>query len=268
MFGHQPQYNSYLRKFVVLFGTLFNDIRIARLKDDDTVQTIKVPLTYGSQDRLLARVQGDPTLDKPVAAISPAMSFEYEAPFYDATRKLQSTLTTCLHGEDGLKTQFVSVPYNIPFKLYIYSKDEEDGLRIVEDILPYFTPSLIVNVKMIDGYDYKKDVPIVLDSIDFENKSYGEYPERRSLLWTLHFTMKAEFGGPITGNRKLIKTVHANIRHEKFRDIMEEVHVQVGMTANGEPTTELTETIAPSLIDEEDNWGYIVEILEGPTPHP
>lgn len=268
MFGQEPQYNAYIRKFIVLFGTLFNDIKIARLKDDLTTQTIKVPVTYGSQDRLLARVFGDPELNRQPAAISPAMSFEYLAPYYDAARKLQSTLTICLHNEDGLKTQFVNVPYNIPFKLYIYSKTEEDGLRVLEDILPYFTPSLNVSVKMVDGYDYKMDIPIVLDSVDFENRSFGEYPDRRALIWTLNFTMKAMFGGPITGNKKLIKTVHANIRHEAFRDIMEEVHVQVGMTANGEPTSDPDLTVPPSQINEDDNWGYIVEILEGPEPHP
>jgi hypothetical protein len=270
MFGQLPQYNGYLRKYIVLFGTLFNDIKIARPKDDTTIQTIKVPLTYGSADKLLARVNADPDLTRKVAAITPAMSFLHSPPVYDSARKLPSTLQRCITQLDGgTKTQFIGVPYNIDFELFIYSKEEEDGYRILEDILPNFTPGLSVTAKLVDGSDYAIDVPIILNSIDWDNQSFGSLEDRRYIIWTLRFTMKAEFAGPITGsNRKLIKIVHANIRDIKSRELLEEVYVQPGLTANGEPTTIEANSIDPHTINSDDNWGYIVEINDGANPHP
>lgn len=266
MFGQPPSYNAYLRKFIVLFGTLFNDIHIQRPRDDNTIQTIKVPLTYGSQDKLLARVNDDADLDRKIAAISPAMSFEHAAPYYDSARKLPSTLTRCVPQSDGsVKSQFIGVPYNIDFSLYIYSKEEEDGYRILEDILPNFTPGLTVTAKIVDGSDYEIDIPIVLNSVDFDNHSYGPEQDRRYLLWTIKFTMKGEFGGPITTTaRKLIKIVHANINDINSQQLMEEVRVEPGMAANGVSTTDATLSVDPLTINPDDNWGYVVEIL-GPT---
>jgi hypothetical protein len=264
MFG-QYFYHAYTRKFVVIFGTLFNNIHIERPKDDTTVQVVKVPLAYSSQDKMLARLHGDPTLDRKVAAFSPLISYEARSPMYDASRKLQSTLQRCITSADGTKTQFLAVPYNIPFTLKIYAKEEEDGLRVLEQILPFFTPALTVTA---DLGDYKIDVPVVLQSVDFQNNSYGEYENRRELIWTIEFLMKAEFAGPVDTNpRKLIKVVHANINDIKSREIMEEVHVQGGLTANGEPTTSANNSIDPKLIEPDDDYGYVVQILEGPNPH-
>jgi hypothetical protein len=184
---------------------------------------------------------------------------------YDASRKLQSTLQRCIVSEDGTKTQYLAIPYNIPFTLKIYSKEEEDGLRVLEQILPFFTPSLTVTA---DLGDYKIDVPIILQSVNVDNNSYGEYENRRSIIWTLDFLMKAEFAGPIdANNRKLIRIVHANIRHMTFRSIMEEVHVEPGLNANGEPTSVRADSIPVTQIQPDDDYGYIVEILEGPEPH-
>lgn len=265
MFG-QTFYHALSRKYVVVFGTLFNNIRIERPKDDLTTQVVKVPLAYSSQDKMLARLHGDPSLDRKVAAFSPLISYQMGAPVYDPSRKLQSTLTRCITTPDGVAHQFIGVPYNIPFTLKIYSKEEEDGLRILESILPYFTPSLTVTA---DLGNYKIDIPIVHESTDVDNSSYGVHEDRRHIIWTLQFLMKGEFAGPIdTNKRGIIKVVHVPIRDIKSREVMEEVHVQPGLTANGEPTTSANNSIDPHLIEADDDWGFVVQILEGPTPHP
>lgn len=268
MFG-TTFYNAFTRKYITLFGTLFNNIHIERVLDDTTIQRAKVPLTYASQDKMLARLHSDPALNRSVAAFSPAISFQAGQPTYDASRKLQSTQVRCFTSSNGIKTQFIGVPYNIDFTLTIYAKEEEDGLRVLEQILPYFTPSLTITAELVDTTTYKVDVPIILNDVAFENNSYGEFQDRRSLVWTLKFTMKAEFAGPITtNNRKIIRIVHANIRHQAFRGIMEEVHVEPGLTANGQPTSVRANSVAVTTISPDANYGYIVEINEGPVPHP
>lgn len=268
MFG-TTFYHAMTRKYITVFGTLFNNIHIERVLDDGSVERAKVPLTYSSQDKMLARINGDPELNRKAAAFSPAISFVAGPPRYDASRKLASTLQKCIVSPTGTKTQFIGVPYNIDFTLYIYAKEEEDGLMVLEQILPYFTPSLTVTAALVENTNYEVDVPIILDDIQFDDQSYGAFQTRRTLIWTLRFTMKAEFDGPVTGtDRKIIRIVHADIRDQTFRAIMEEVRVQPGLTANGEPTSAVANSVPVTQIKADDNYGYIVEILEGPTPTP
>lgn len=268
MFGHNF-YHALTRKYIVLFGTMFNDISITRRNAALTdSQTIKVPLTYASHDKMMARLFGDPELNKQPAAVTPAMSFVDDAPFYDAERKLQTSLKRCFSDGDGIIHQYVGVPYIFPFTLYIYSREKEDGLRILEQILPFFTPSFTVTAELIPEMGYSPDIPIILDSINLEDDSYGEVANRRRLIWTLQFKLKGELLGPVDDNKKIIRTVHANIRDIDSLQIMEEVHIEPGLTVNGEPTSDRTESIPIEDINADDNYGYVVDINEGPVPHP
>jgi hypothetical protein len=260
-------YHAATRKFISVFGTMFNNIHIQRTRDDATTQDIKVPLTYGSYEKTLARLSGDPDLDRQIAGISPALSFVIGAPKYDNTRKLQSTNQRCIKSDTGTKTQYIGVPYNFEVSLFIYSKEEEDGLQVLEQILPYFTPSLTLTVIMDDELGYKVDVPVVLQNIVYEDsKNWGSFTDRRYLLWELKFLMKGEFAGPVSSTaRPLIRLVKVPFRSTLTREIMEEVDVQPGLTANGEPTSSANNSISRSLIMPDDNYGYIVEIISGLT---
>lgn len=262
-------YHAVTRKFIAVFGTLFNNIRIQHIVDGGGTKMIKVPMTYASQDKMLARLNSDPTLDRKFSAVSPAISFVLGTTSYDSSRKLQSTNQRCVKDINGNKTQFIGVPYNFEINLFIYAKEEEDGLQVLEQILPFFTPSLTITIIMDEDLGHKIDVPIVLNSVDLENKSWGEFQDRRYLIWQLNFTMKGEFAGPVSADVKpLIKVVHVPIRNKTNSEIYEEVHVQPGLTANGEPTESANNSIPATEINPEDDYGYIVEILEGPEPHP
>lgn len=267
MFG-QYFYHAVTRRFITVFGTLFNDLHIQRVRDDTTVQDVKVPMAYGSYDKMIARLNGDPNLDRQVAAISPAISFVMGPPKYDADRKLQSTLQRCVKTDNGTKTQYMGVPYNFDVTLYIYAKEEEDGLKILEQILPYFTPSLTVTVVLDDELDYKMDVPIVIGDITYEDEhNWGKFTDRRYLIWEIKFLMKGEFAGPISPDTKpLIKVVHANIDSLISNAEYEEVRVQPGLTANGEPTTDANSSISPYDINPDDNYDYVVQIIPGNDP--
>jgi hypothetical protein len=215
---------------------------------------------------MLARLNGDPNLDRQIAAISPALSFVLGAPVYDASRKLQSTNQRCLRNGSTNDTQFVGVPYNFDVTLYIYAKEEEDGLKILEQILPYFTPSLTVTVIMDDTLGYKIDVPIVLDRITYEDeKNWGKFTDRRYLIWELKFLMKGEFAGPIesSGNPviKFVKVPFHDLTNGN--NVTETVEVQPGLTVNGTPTTVLADSIPYTNVNSTDNYGYIVQIISG-----
>ena len=193
MFGNIFHHNT-LRKYVILFGTVFNNIYVTRQNaGGETVQTIKVPLSYGPKEKYLASLEGNPNLDNKVAVTVPRISFEMTTFQYDPERKL-NTLNRKVKNN---KSQYQPVPYNISFQMSILVKNAEDGTKIVEQILPYFTPEWTASVHLVpDMEDDPWDIPIILNDISSEDTYEGNFETRRAIIWTLNFTMKGYLFGP------------------------------------------------------------------------
>ena len=193
--------HNVLRKYVVLFGTLFNNIYVTRDNSaGQHVETIKVPLSYGPKEKFLARLEGDPTLTNQVAMVLPRMSFEMTNFVYDAERKRNTLNKTWVRGANDASAsyQYAPVPYNINFRLSIMVKNAVDGTKIVEQILPYFTPAWTPTVNLIPelGSAGTYDIPIVLNDISCEDTYEGDFIQRRAIIWTLEFTLKGYVFGP------------------------------------------------------------------------
>lgn len=262
MFGHS-WYNGSFKRYVAVFGTLFNDIKITRSDNDgDAVQSMVVPLSYAPMQKALASITQNPSLDGP-AIVLPRMSFEIVNVSYDSTRKTNQLnhLFRPIANNVTQVSDFVNpTPYNIDIELTIYTKYFEDGMKILEQILPFFTPHFTPSVKMIDGVDMTVDIPIILNTVN-QDISYQGSPEDRSvMMWTLSFTIKGYLFGPAIP-RKLIKFANTNIYSTlTANDAVVRVTSQPGLTANGEPTTDANSTIDWSLISADDDWAYIVQI--------
>ena len=173
-------YHETLRKCVVGFGTLFNDIHITRKDGSGTViQSMKVPLAYGAKQKFLTRLREDPSLTKTVAITLPRIGFEIGQITYDSTRKLNKIQKVKKAGSAGNKvdSQYMPVPYNIDFELYAMSKNSDDALQIVEQILPYFQPDYTITINDIVQMSSKRDVPIILNGISYEDNYEGEFAE-------------------------------------------------------------------------------------------
>jgi hypothetical protein len=192
-------YNQIIRKCVVGFGTLFNNIEIRKFNDDGTVyQRMKVPLAYGPRQKFLARLTEQPELGRANAITLPRLSFQMTGISYDTTRK-QSPIQYCLTGDaDGIKKTFVPVPYNLEFELNILTKTQDDALQITEQILPFFQPSFNLSIELVKEANIIRDVPIIMRDINFEDEYEGEFDNRRSLVYTITFTMKTYIYGPTT----------------------------------------------------------------------
>jgi len=264
MFGHQF-YNETTRRYVATFGTLFNDIIITR-KDNsgNTVQSMKVPIAYGPKQKFLARLEQDPSLSAPAMTL-PRMSFELLTMTYAPDRKL----TRLLHDntprqitENTYKTQFAAVPYDLDFELNIMTKYNEDGIKILEQIIPFFTPDFTPKIKLMDEFDIALDVPIVLNAISNEDTYDGDFETRRALIWTLTFTVKGYYFGP-SQEKKIIKFAEMNM-YDKFdaEDPVVQITNRPGLTANGQPTTDINSTVPYTDIESDDDWGLIVTIEE------
>lgn len=200
MLGHDPFYHSTLKNLVIAFGHLFDDIEISRKDDEeDEVQRIKVPITYGPKEKFLVRLKENPDLNKRSAITLPRMGFEIGFPAYDAGRKLNTIHKNSILSDSTHKLQqFNPVPYNVPFSLYILAKHTEDANQIVEQILPFFTPNYNLVVNLVPEMDIKIDTPLVLNDTSFEDSWSGSFDNRRVLVWTIHFTFQSYFFGPIT----------------------------------------------------------------------
>lgn len=202
-------YNQIIRKCVVGFGTLFNNIEIRKYNEDGTVyQRMKVPLAYGPRQKFLARLTEQPDLGRPNAITLPRISFEMNGISYDPSRK-QSPVQFCLTNADGegIRKTYVPVPYDIDFELNILAKTQDDALQITEQILPFFQPSFNLSVELVKEANIVRDVPIVMKNIIFNDSYEGDFDTRRSLVYTLTFTMKTYIYGPTTDTGLIKKAI-------------------------------------------------------------
>ena len=202
-------YHEILRKTVIGFGTLFNNINI-RHKDASgtTFSTLKVPLAYGPMQKFLARIQQQPELERETAITLPRLSFEMGGIQYDPTRKTGIAQTFLTRNGTNAKKVYMPVPYNVGFELSIMAKLSDDALQILEQIVPYFQPSFNITVNLISSIGEKKDIPIVLESINYSDQYEGGFDSRRIIIYTLSFTAKTYLFGPVADDPAgLIKKV-------------------------------------------------------------
>lgn len=190
MFTHFK--NDSIRKLVIAVGTLFNNIKIVRLKKDSTTQQITIPLTYAPKEKYIKRItQPSSISDRTRIQIDvPQMAFELTDILYDPTRKLNKMFDR--YGSTGgvSYSSKMEVPYNFVFNLYTYTRNIDDNLEIMEQILPYFTPEFVVSLNVTDLHQ-KVDVPIVLNKTILTQEYEGDFSSRRMVISTYQFTAKS-----------------------------------------------------------------------------
>lgn len=240
MLGHSPFYRETIKSITAIFGTVFSDLKIVRTVKSST-QQIKVPLTYASKDKAFIRQEVDPNTNHAVARVFPAMAFQMLGLNYNPARMLSQTLAfNC----GGTKVS-MPVPYDIHYELYIGSTNIEDGLECLEQILPFFAPSYTITSNDWPTMGIKKDVPIVLNSVNFtDNTPDSDFVTDRILEWTLSFTAQTYIFGPSSIAGGPIKTVIDNIFDMNTNGKIREIDVAVNpTTANSTDAYTLTTTI-------------------------
>jgi len=241
MFGSHF-YHSTMRKAVAVFGTIFNNINVIRAKSDGSVvNQIKVPLAYGPKQKFLARLDQSSGADASMAIKLPRMAFEITSLELDSTQKLtKRNVIVESHASDVTKKKTIKhqVAYNINMSLYVMAKNQDDGLQVVEQILPYFQPEYTVTITPVTGFAYKQDVPIILTAVTISDDYEGDFLTRRALIYQLDFTMKMKFFGP-TGNQGVIREVNIDFNND---------------AGGAEILENMDFTITPASADEDDNY--------------
>ena len=248
MLGNRQFYHETVRSIIVGFGTLFNDIHVVRKNNSGVItQSMKVPLAYGPKQKWLTRLDQDAGLDSKVALTLPRLGFEIQNLTYDPARKLNRVqkfkkVKSSASDANKMDSQYMPVPYNLNIQLFAMAKQSDDALQIVEQVLPYFQPDYTLTIKDMEEMGIARDIPIVLNSIQYEDNYRGTYEERRAIIYTLDFTTKFYLYGPVTSS-KVIKTVQV----DQYTDL-----------PDVSPTREqrYTATPNPTSADADDDFGF------------
>ena len=208
-------YHEIIRKTIIAFGTLFNTIELRHKKQDGSnFSTVKVPIAYGPAEKFIARLEQKPDPRRRVSITLPRLAFELVSIQYDNSRKISTMQTFKTFTKDGSKTAkkvFMPVPYNLGIRLSIMSQYNEDAMQIIEQILPVFQPSFNVTVDLVESIGEKRDIPMVLDNVSFDDNYESGYEEKRVIVHTLDFTAKTFLFGPIADSSEgLIKKVQVD----------------------------------------------------------
>ncbi len=258
-------YNATTKKYIALFGSIFNKISIARnnISTDEEIQRMVVPISYGPYQKFLARIHQDAELNRKTAISLPRMSFEMTKFEYDGIRKINSIKkikSSDITDTNSANFHYAPAPYDIEFSLYIMTSNAEDGTQILEQIIPFFKPEWTTTVKLIDNID-PIDIPLVLQTVDIQDLYESKFETRRVLLWILTFKMKCWYFGP-TRQKKIIKFIDEDIYRNLNTNSSPSVNINIrpGLTIEGLPTTSIDNTIPYFEIQEDDDWGVIAII--------
>lgn len=252
MFLRQHFYHQHIRKAIIAFGTIFNQITVKRFNSQqEIVQSVRVPLSYSPKNKFLARIAEVPaTTTQASAIILPRMGFEITGLQYNPAKKINLLTKNVAVGQgddpNTLRTQFTSTPYDMGVSLYIMAKNQDDGLQIIEQILPFFNPDFCVTVNDIPSMGIKRDLQIILDSISYEDNYEGDYLQRRSIIWTLNFTLGLNLYGPVE-QQAIIRTAIA----KTYTDIDQPNYQQKYQVTTNPDTAAVT-----------DDWNYVEQFDE------
>lgn len=216
MFKNQQFYHQHIKKAITAFGMIFTNININRVDGSNvTQQVIRVPLAYSTKQKFLSRIAliADAEGRGDVAMTLPRMGFEIQGLDFDPSRKVSPIQKNkaIIDGAavTGVSRAYVSTPYNMSLSLYVFAKNQEDGLQIVEQIMPFFNPDFNITVNELPELGIKRDIKITLDSIDYDADYEGDFERRQSIIWTFNFTMRLNFYGFVS-NQGIIRTAIAN----------------------------------------------------------
>jgi hypothetical protein len=250
--------NDSIKKYIAIFGSLFNTMQIERLDSTTSLwNQVKVPISYGPRDKLIAeshKVFGDENQE--VAIVSPRMGFELVGIQYATQRKKNTYDEIILSPTEHI---YNTVPYDFMFELSIISKNNTDGCRVVEQILPFFTPSLSISMFPFDGYNVSRDIKVTMEGAPRSQDNYeGDPDSRRSVIWTINFMLQGYLYGPVHQS-SIIKKIDLNYYSlNTMPDAkLESESLMPGLTANNQPTSNTALSIPYTDINEGDNWAFI-----------
>ena len=255
-------YHSAIRKYIIMFGNMFNDISVVRFNNaGSAVQSLTVPIAYGPKEKFLARLRQNADLGNEVATTLPRLSFEITGFNYDSTRAMnkQNRITSIGSGNNTLRSGWAPAPYNIDISLYAMFANNEDAVQVVEQILPYFRPEWTNSVKIVPSLGIYVDVPTIMTGMTLEDTYEADFQTRRAIIYTFNFTVKGYIYGPVTNKGLITRTkldlhVSPTANTEVFES--ERITLTPGLLANGSPTSNTSASVDRSQVSANSDYGF------------
>ena len=269
MFG-QFHYHSAIRKYIIMFGNMFNDIDVVRFNNSgESTQQIRVPIAYGPKEKYLVKLRSDPDGRREIAMVLPRLSFEMQQMTYSPERVMnrQNKQIGKGGGNNTLRQTWTPAPYDIEMVLYAMFANNEDAVQVVEQILPYFRPEWTNSVKIVPELNTYVDVPTILTGMTIEDSYDGDFESRRAIIYTFNFTVKGYIYGPVT-NRGIIRrtlinqfiptsnTATGNVIVSTSDTKQQRLTLTPGLLANGQPTANSSASVPISQISANTNYGF------------
>jgi hypothetical protein len=263
----QHFYNGTIRKYIIMFGKMFNDIDIVRYNNGEEVQTIRVPIAYGPAEKWLTRLNEDPGLDREVAVQLPRLAFELTSMTYDPSRALNKMTKSSSPSTytNTVNSQYTPIPYNFNITLSGFFSYQEDAVQVAEQIIPFFRPEWTMSLQLMENSQDYYDIPTVLNNMSMEDTYESDFMTRRAIIYTWDFVVKGYLFGPERNRGVIKRTVIDMVAQESGNPISEEIgpHKKItlipGQTSSGEATTDPDEAVTYNTVQEEDNWDYAFE---------
>ena len=269
MFG-QFHYHSAIRKYIVMFGNMFNDIDVVRFdKAGNSVQQLRVPIAYGPKEKFLVKLRTDPDGRREIAMVLPRLSFELTSMNYAPERVLNRTHKQLGigGGNNSLRQTFTPAPYDLDMTLYAMFANQEDAVQVVEQILPYFRPEWTNSVKIVPELDTYVDIPTIHTGMTIEDTYDGDFDTRRAIIYTFTFKIKGYLFGPVTNKgiirRTLVNTFNpqantatSNVVIRSSDTKLQTLTLTPGLLANGQPTANSSASVPISQISANSNFGF------------
>jgi hypothetical protein len=265
MASWQYFYNNTTRKYIIMFGNMFNDINVVRSDSSgNEVQTIRVPIAYGPAEKFLTRINSDPSLDREVAIQLPRLAFELTAMTYAPNRGLNKTNKATNIGSSSsvMRAQYSPIPYDFEITLYGMFANNEDAVQVNEQILPFFRPEWTSSLKLIPEIGDYYDIPTVLTNMSIEDTYEGDFETRRAIIYTWNFTVKGYLFGPVSNKGVIKRTVLDLVAQQSNNSIATEIgpHKKIiltpGQYANGSPTANSAASVSYLNISANSTWDY------------
>ena len=259
-------YNRTIRKYIIMFGNMFNDIDVVRYdKSGSPTQSIRLPIAYGPKEKFLVRMRTDPSLDREVAIQLPRLAFELTNMTYAPDRtlnKMHVNKSCNSQGSNSIRSTYTPIPYDFNVSLYGMFANNEDAIQVVEQILPFFRPEWTHSLKLIPEVGDYFDVPTILNDMSIEDTYEADFQTRRAIIYTWNFTIKGYVFGPVR-NKGVIKRTIIDIANNRTQDPIgtevgpdKKIILTPGLLANGSPTSNSSASIAISQITANSDYGY------------
>jgi len=235
-------YYGTVKNIIVAFATVFSDIRFI----NDHGEVITVPLHYAPKEKFVTSIYENLDPNQIATEMNlPRMGFEMNDMAF-ASERYSNPMNKVKSGfTHDRKYLFTRIPYDFQFNLYLATKRFEESLKIVEQILPFFTPELNISIHDKPDFDLITDIPITLNAASFSIEWEGDFEEKRRIEWTLNFTVKGWLYGDVK-HQEVIKKTIVNMTemdvNTKFATLISEVSPK---TANATDT----HTILNSIIE-------------------